>query len=122
MRLPCAAVGSLKATLLSNGEITDTSCAVCDSKSHEDITAYRAWNIDEADHSWREAVEILEKLIKLPVLQNSRGPRVLAATAIRNLLSHINDRDTLSLSKSILGQWCIKSLKCSLRELRIAAA
>ncbi|KAL0265042.1 serine/threonine-protein kinase M1 [Diplodia seriata] len=121
MRLPCAAVGTLKANVLSNGDIVDSTCTVCDGRVDRTPRDYRAWNTDGTGQAWKDVITIMEKIVNCPELQRCKAPRILAATSIKNLLSHINDREALSLTKSPLGQWCMKSLKSSLRELRIAA-
>ncbi|OJD39951.1 protein kinase rad3 [Diplodia corticola] len=121
MRLPCAAMDTLKANILSNGDIADSSCAICDNGDNRTSHGHRTWNTDGTGEAWKDAITVMEKIVSCPDLQRCKAPRVLAATAIKNLLSHINDREALSLTKSSLGQWCMKSLKSSLRELRLAA-
>lgn len=121
MRLPCAAVGTLRAGILSNGEIINMTCTVCDKDDDKPVVDHRFWNAEGADGSWKVALEIMDKIIDCLEIDRPKGPRVLAATSIKNLLNHVNDKDALSLQKSALCQWCMKSLKSSLRELRIAA-
>ncbi|KAH7045160.1 hypothetical protein B0J12DRAFT_669729 [Macrophomina phaseolina] len=122
MRLPCAAVGTLQADVLSDGEIISMNCTICDG-GHDDETQsnHLFWNRQGTDDSWKIAVEVMEKIIDSLEVHRPKRPRVLAVASIRSLLIHINDGDSLSLQKSALPLWCLKSLKSSLRELRIAA-
>jgi serine/threonine-protein kinase ATR len=41
--------------------------------------------------------------------------------ALRRFALHFPNADLLDLEVSNLGQWCLKSLRSSVRELRIAA-
>ncbi|KAF4984272.1 hypothetical protein FZEAL_484 [Fusarium zealandicum] len=64
---------------------------------------------------------LFTKIVQLPSLAESRGPRVAAMLALRRLILHCDDAEILNLETSALGQWCLQSLNSSLRELRIAA-
>ncbi|KAK7608921.1 hypothetical protein JOL62DRAFT_524081 [Phyllosticta paracitricarpa] len=121
MRLPCAAVGTFKARISSSGEFLNMSCSWCDS-GHRRLGAEQPfWNTSDRSSSLKEALETLRCIIKMPGFQSSKAPRVWAAAAIRSLHSHLNDSESLDLHNSSLGEWCMKSLRSSLRELRIAA-
>lgn len=41
--------------------------------------------------------------------------------SLRRVIAHTDDPDLYNLETSELGQWCLKSLQSSVRELRIAA-
>ena len=66
-------------------------------------------------------VTTVENLIELTQKAKSRRSRIAALLATRRLLTHSANVDRLDLSKSGLGQWCLKYLRSSLRDLRIAA-
>lgn len=55
-------------------------------------------------------------------LQQSPKSRVLLMGIISSLIGQTNNLDFLNLADSPIGQWCLRSLQSSLRELRIAAA
>jgi serine/threonine-protein kinase ATR len=68
-----------------------------------------------------EAILTFGNLIKSPAFGTARRPRVLAMYALRKFALHCDNPEFLDLDMSPLGQWCLGSLKSSLRELRIAA-
>lgn len=41
--------------------------------------------------------------------------------SLKRLIVHTDDPEVFDLETSLLGQWCLKSLQSSMRELRIAA-
>lgn len=41
--------------------------------------------------------------------------------ALRRFTVHFNDPEFFDLEKSPLGQWCLQSLRSSIRELRVAS-
>ncbi|CAM1502082.1 Fc.00g040660.m01.CDS01 [Cosmosporella sp. VM-42] len=94
----------------------DFNCLICDIDSTTLDSVPSA-----AISSKSEAQLILAKLIRSAPLLTSRRPRVAAMIALRRLVLHSNDPDTLNLETSVLGQWCLQSLNSSVRELRIAA-
>ena len=59
----------------------------------------------------------------LKTFQEQKLPRtrVTAMVCLNRLLGHIGNTDQLDLSKSVLKQWCLQSLKSSVRDLRIAS-
>lgn len=121
MRLPCAAVGTLRARTSSSGELLSMSCSWCDSTELRSGTNVHLW--DSHDQlTWRnEVLNILRYIIEIPEFQGSKAPKVWAAAAIRSLHSHLNDSEALDLRDNVLGEWCMKSLRSPQRELRIAA-
>lgn len=64
---------------------------------------------------------ILSRLLSWPGIHRLKRPRVLVMLAIQRYVNHAAEGESLDISKSPLGQWCLKSLHSSLRELRIAA-
>lgn len=67
------------------------------------------------------AYKILEKLVKSPGFRDSRRPRVYAMARLQRMLRHTVLPEFRDLGQSILGQWCVQSLRSSIRELRIGA-
>lgn len=61
------------------------------------------------------------KLLEGNYVQGSARPRVAAMIALRRLIMHTQNVSYLDLGTSYLGQWCLQSLRSSLRELRISA-
>ncbi|PHH51422.1 Protein kinase rad3 [Ceratocystis fimbriata CBS 114723] len=66
--------------------------------------------------------QTLTQLIALPEFESSRKPRVVAMLALQKLALHFHSADLYDLEQSKLGLWCLKSLRSSIRELRIAAS
>lgn len=57
----------------------------------------------------------------LPQIEDSGSCRISAMIAIRNIVNH-DLRDTEDrLDISLFGEYCLRSLKSSIRELRVAA-
>lgn len=96
---------TLQCSVCEGGEIPDARSS-SDLKTHDILV---------------ESLRILEKLIQSPILLESRQSRVLAMLALRRYVAHSQSSAILDLQVSVLGMWCLKSLKSSVRELRIAA-
>lgn len=71
---------------------------------------------------WKDAIAGMITIAQEARFQSSSRPRVLMAVAIGRVLNHIRDAEYLSLEMSSLGEWLLKSMQRSLRELRIAAS
>ena len=67
------------------------------------------------------AFNIIEKLTKNPSFRESTRPRVYAMVCLQRMFRHTVLPEIRDLEKSVLGQWCIQSLRSSIRELRIGA-
>jgi serine/threonine-protein kinase ATR len=114
--IPCAGAGTLTLSYDREGNVCDRKCSVCDSgdpKSPMEI----AYDPTLA----AEAIATFAKLVDLPEFEESRTPRVQGMLALRHFAMHFKDGEFLDLETSKLGQWCLKSLRSSMRELRIAA-
>lgn len=99
----------------TRGQVHNQECSVCD-------VAMEPRRTRSAEHSdMNGLVTTVENLIELTQKAKSRRPRIAALLATRRLLTHSANLDRLDLSKSGLGQWCLKYLRSSLRDLRIAA-
>lgn len=115
--IACAAAGTLVTTSdLKQGTIV-RRCDVCDQLIPAKNCPSTEVDLDISS----EAIKTLTSLIGLPVFEQSRRPRILAMLSLRRFVKHFNDETFLNLETSILGQFCLKSLRSSLRELRIAA-
>lgn len=68
-----------------------------------------------------EAYGAFAKLVELPAFQESKRPRVVGMMALRRFALHSIEPELLNVQTSPLASWCVKSLKSSVRELRIAA-
>ncbi|CEF77084.1 unnamed protein product [Fusarium graminearum] len=104
---------------LSNDEKAsdaNTHCSVCETN------AFSSRSTPYAAMVQKSRVETLfTQLIRLPIVAESRRPRVAAMMALRKVILHCDDAEILNLETSALGQWCLQSLNSSIRELRIAA-
>ncbi|KAL2019577.1 hypothetical protein VTK56DRAFT_9474 [Thermocarpiscus australiensis] len=115
-RIPCAADGALKPKKTEQAMPTGFQCAFCSGSSlnglpptclHEDSKAL--------------GITVFSKIIKLPSFLESRRPRVFAMIALRRIARHSTDGEFFDVERSAPGQWCLQSLRSSIRELRIAA-
>lgn len=114
--IPCASAGSLTLSYDREGNVCDRKCSICEPGVPKSAVVA---NYDEALAA--EAIATFLKLIDLPDFEESRKPRVQAMIALRHFVVHFRDSEFLDLETSKLGQWCLKSLRSSMRELRIAA-
>ncbi|OQD80500.1 hypothetical protein PENANT_c035G04418 [Penicillium antarcticum] len=76
---------------------------------------------NDADAEYPEYGEIwtLFNLI-LPRLTRTPGPRISAMVALRRILMHAPNSNQMYLSTSASGEFCLHSLRSSIRELRVA--
>ncbi|KAF2813925.1 protein kinase rad3 [Mytilinidion resinicola] len=120
--IACAGAHSLEATKSNSGHLDCFSCRVCDDTSSEGLTNPRPyWNGGNHGDDWKEVISTLAALIETPEFLRSTKPRILMALTIRRVFNHISDGEYLDLDLSSLGQWCLRSLRSTLRELRIVA-
>lgn len=66
--------------------------------------------------------DIAAALLEAREVQQSKHLRVLMANAVRHLMRTTNVSNHLDLTKSLIGKWCLQSLRSSVRQLRILAA
>ena len=121
-RIACAGSQCLVGAHGSHDELNNLSCKICDHPLRildQHIPPY--WNVNHHGEDWKEIIASLAALIETLEFQKSEKPRILITLAIRRIFNHISDAEYLDLAKSSLGQWCLRSLSSSLRELRIAA-
>lgn len=114
--VPCASSGTLSVSYDLDGNISKGSCSICDCQpsGSSDSSSY-----DCSDS--QEAIAAFTNIMQLAEFEQSRRPRVLAMVALRSFALHFDSSILLSLEKSLLGQWCLRSLRSSMRELRVTA-
>lgn len=110
--LPCQSTSDV----LSNPESKEghSSCATCHRPQTNRSTHMSSIEMDSYE-------EVLTKLIDWQGLQRLKRGRLLLMSAIQRFVNHAGDSDKLDISRSPLGQWCLRSLHSSQRELRITA-
>lgn len=146
--IPCASAGTLTVFRGRNGEFGDPECTLCGSSSKSEpiidaangracpapISASLPVNTVQADPKTdpgaqsadtakveTQAVAILSALLKVADFDLSRKPRILAMMVVRKFALHFKGAQFMDLESSVLGQWCLTSLRSSVRELRIVA-
>ncbi|KAF2097301.1 hypothetical protein NA57DRAFT_41563 [Rhizodiscina lignyota] len=110
VELPCVADNAH----LDQESYHSKPCRTCSSSSLDD-------RIMTPSKNGQAIAPILAKLIEWPGLHRAKRLRVLAMLAAQRVINHLDDHAFLDLAMSPLGQWCLKSVHSSLRELRIAA-
>lgn len=116
--IPCASYGSLNVTRDKFQNIISSRCFIC-----EKLPSPKTAILDDdlCQKTGSEAILILNTLIKSSAFMDSRKSRVLAMIAVKAFAIHFRDEGFFDLETSEIGQWCLKSLQSSMRELRIAA-
>ncbi len=114
--LACAGAGTLGSKHSNVARKSYGSCSLCDASSM----------VQSAKPKWEgkpgeEVFSTVLKLLQGNLLQASARPRIAAMLALRKLIMHTDNTAYLDLTQSYLGQWCLQSLRSSLRELRISA-
>lgn len=91
--------------------------------SHCSVFGYSAFTqaCDDAVTK-KTAYKILATLVKNPSFRESRRTRVYTMVRLQRMLRHTVDLEFRDLELSVLGQWCVQSLRSSIRELRIGAS
>lgn len=118
-RVPCSLSKTLSLAR-DCGQITDSRCLICDGSALAEHVDVR-YDDAKCHELAKEAILTFNKLLKSPAFLVSRRPRILAMFALRRFAVHFDDPDFIDLETSATGQWCLMSLKSSVRELRIAA-
>lgn len=112
-KLSCAVVGTLERK--SSDLITSDTlfCPRCDSDQHE------MDNIPEKEIAGYEELWTILNFV-LPRLSRTPGPRIAAMVTLRRILMHSPNLTHMHLSSSASGEFCLHSLRSSIRELRVA--
>jgi serine/threonine-protein kinase ATR len=100
----------------SDGTIltSEQSCPACDQGYDNEITNPALDPISD------ELITLF--VVLLPLIQASPKARFAAMLALRRLLAHAASAEHRDLSRSVVGEWCLQSLRSSSRQLRITAA
>ncbi len=114
--IPCANAGTLTLTYDQDGSICDSQCSICDS-GVPNVSPEAMFD----DSVAVEALATFKQLMDLPEFEESKSSRVLGMFALRSFAMHFKITTFLNLEESPLAQWCLRSLRSSVRELRIAA-
>lgn len=88
-------------------------CQTCDTDQYQND---RAGN---EEHPGFEEIWSLFNFI-LPKLTRPPGPRISAMVALRRILMHAPNSNQMHISNSASGEFCLHSLRSSIRELRVA--
>lgn len=88
-------------------------CQTCDTDQYQND---RAGN---EEHPGFEEIWSLFNFI-LPRLTRTPGPRISAMVALRRILMHAPNSSQMHISNSASGEFCLHSLRSSIRELRVA--
>lgn len=91
------------------------ACATCDGT----IAAALEDGSEAGDCSY--VIGLLENLLETSPFKSSKRVRIEAMLIVRRLTQHVESHNFVDLKTSVLGQWCLQSLKSSIRELRILA-
>ena len=119
--LPCAGSQSLVENVPNTQQTPSAQCSICDnSPGCANSQPLSSWNSCFPEDV-KATISMLGTLIDEQSFQRSKRQRVLAANLIRRVLAHVEDQQYLQLG-SVFGEWCMRSLQSSIRELRVAAA
>ena len=91
-------------------------CSICDSVKSIEPKSGAKRDVDCDD-----LLLVIKSLLDLHQMQKQVLPRVVMMRNLRRLLSHTNNASHLDLKNSTFGQWCLRALHSSLRDLRVAA-
>lgn len=88
-------------------------CQICDMEQAQDDCMANE-ECPEFEEMWSLFNFILPKLTRTP------GPRISAMIALKKLLIHAPNSNQMQISTSVSGEFCLHSLRSSIRELRVA--
>ena len=117
--LPCAALDCTDLDAFDDTRLSKFNCCVCD-----EIVDNPSLDQGRCQKYWVESCRAIASLLNLRAFLESKQARLQAMMTLRRLTLHCSDKAearTMSLRTWTLGQWCLQSLKSSIRELRIAA-
>jgi serine/threonine-protein kinase ATR len=115
--IPCAASGTLTVTYDEDGAPRYSTCSICEDSKYSGPKSKQ----DNCEQARNDSIMVFNNIIKSQPFQDSRKPRVLAMITLRKFTSHFRTPEFIDLETSPLAHWCLKSLRSSVRELRIAA-
>lgn len=110
-KIPCALTGNL-VSKPSEVIVRDTFfCQTCDGDQQQHTSEK---DPDGFEILWEMMNSLLPKLTRAP------GPRIAAMVSMRRILMHSSSLKQMHLSSSAPGEFCLHSLRSSIRELRVA--
>ncbi|KAK2760373.1 serine/threonine-protein kinase M1 [Arachnomyces sp. PD_36] len=112
-RVACAGDSTLSVEQLGDPFGTEYRCSICDDTETEN--KQRLWKNSHFEELRKVATEIV------PHLQRSAKPRVAGMIALRHILMHDPNGENVRLTSSPFGEWCLHSLRSSIRELRVVS-
>ena len=115
-RISCSADNTLNLKRGDPDKPTRFRCSFCHGPDDNNT---RPRCLDQAAKDLSTAVFL--DILGLKSFQESRRPRVFAMMGLKRIAKHSPDPEFLDFEKPLPGQWCLDSLRSSLRELRIAA-
>ncbi|GLA55219.1 serine/threonine-protein kinase M1 [Aspergillus niger] len=109
--IPCALSGNL--TDIKNVDSEDSfTCRICDPKCR-DLKSESNSQTVKSD----ELCQILDHIISN--LSRTANLRIAATVALRRTLMHTSESAHMQLTSSVFGEFCLNSLRSSVRELRL---
>ena len=88
-------------------------CHICDSEDRRGDEVLSGKPCPRYDSLRRALTSILSQLSR------ASGPRIAAVIAMRRLLLHDPDSSHMQIASSAFGEFCLNSLRSSVRELRV---
>lgn len=116
-RAPCAADGTLVIGRGEPGAHPKMSCSFCSGQKGKGRLPPKSTN----QQAKAEAYAAFTRLVELPTFQQATRARVVGMMALRRFALHSIEPEFLNIQTSPLASWSVRSLKSSIRELRIAA-
>ncbi|KAK1750228.1 protein kinase rad3 [Echria macrotheca] len=114
-RIACATSGTLRFRRKGPDALVQFQCSFCSASDNSTQPPC----LEPA--AMESASKIFVKIIESQSFQRSRRSRVFGMVTLRRLVKHNSDPSFFDFETSVPGQWCLDSLKSSVRELRIAA-
>jgi len=114
-RLACAGAGTLNGRGPISASVAGFTCSHCDkpgAKFSQDVI----WDDPESYQLFNSLIAVLS----LRGFQKCTEARIVAMLALRRIVLHCANRID-GLANTEYGEWCLQSLRSSVRELRIAA-
>ena len=102
------------------GSLNDDLCDLCHSEVRKSAPLSNLSDQDSND--MKELGRLMSELLNTLDLQQSKQRRIVATLCVRSFILHCQLPDYLDLGKSSFGEWCLRALNSSNRELRMVAS
>jgi serine/threonine-protein kinase ATR len=112
-KVSCALTENLVQKPSEIGTQVTLFCHACDGE-HLHLGMLPEKQVPQFEELWSICNFILPKLSRTP------GPRIAAMVALKRILMHSPSSNKMHLSSSTAGEFCLHSLRSSIRELRVA--